>query len=148
MINTVTNFAGGYLKLAGVRRQSAQGKGLNVCKYGVMTGLTCSVIRNDYYSSTSVTGFVETYNSPQWYVVGAGDSGGPVFTLPDANSSIYALGIVRGGIDFNHPGASVECKRDPANFCIMTYMPADRIDDLAPAQLFIYPSGTVYPGGY
>ncbi|QPQ54297.1 hypothetical protein IC614_07975 [Allosphingosinicella flava] len=148
LVNTVSNFSGGYLKLAGVKPQSAQGEGLSICKYGVMTGLTCSVILNDYYSDANVTGFIETYYSPQWYLVGAGDSGGPVFTTPDANSTIWALGLVSGGLDLNHPNATVECKRDPANFCTMTYMPADRIDDFAPAQLFIYPSGTVYPGGY
>jgi hypothetical protein len=145
-VNTVSGYTGGYVYVVGLYRQAQQGQGMSICKEGIFTGMTCGVIRTQYFSDSAVTNAVQAHASPQSYFVGGGDSGGPVFTPPDANRYVYALGIIHGGSDLAHPTLTGECLKTSTNVCSMSYIPIDRVNDKTPIDLKIYPSGTVYPG--
>jgi hypothetical protein len=145
-VNTVSGYTGGYVYVVGLIRQAQQGQGMSICKEGIFTGMTCGVIRTQYFSDSGVTNAVQAHASPQSYFVADGDSGGPVFTPPDANRNVYALGIVHGGSDLAHPDSTAECLKTSTNACSMSYIPIDRVNDKTPITLKIYPSGTVYPG--
>lgn len=145
-VNTLAGFTPGYLYVIGLYKQSQTGAGMSACKSGLFTGITCSVIRTQYYSDTFVTNAVQTHASSQYYLVAGGDSGGPVFTAPNTNNQVYALGIIRGGQNLAYPQNTGECLKTSSNVCSMTYIPIDRVNDKTPSTLKIYPSGTVYPG--
>lgn len=137
--------SGNYVKVTGSRAYYEHVVGTTVCKQGSITGFTCMIIRNDNYYDDAVDGFVETYNSRQAYPGASGDSGGPVFTPPDASGNVKAVGIFSAALDLNNPNNPGPCRTTSTSYCTQSYMPVDRINDQRPMQILIYPSGTVDP---
>ena len=134
----------GYIGIIGTKRRSAMGIGTSVCKMGIFTGITCGKVTDDYYSEQDVSGFVEMGQTAQPYIVAGGDSGGPVFTPPDANGQAYALGIISFLIpDPTYTSSSKVCVA-PYD-CRMGFMPIEKINDHYPTQMYVWPNSNVTP---
>jgi hypothetical protein len=64
-----------------------------MCKTGRSTGLTCGQITHGYYALNGTKGWIQTGKSSQFIYATWGDSGGAVFTSPNAKGEIKAAGI-------------------------------------------------------
>lgn len=85
-----------WLRTKNFIRESASWIGMNVCKQGSTTGLTCgSVTDLDYpYSFFGGGTFIQVSNSLQSNLSDPGDSGGPWFTtVTSGNDEVSALGL-------------------------------------------------------
>ena len=133
----------GYLAITGPLRSYSVGVGTKLCKMGIFTGTTCGEVINDYASSDRATGFIEVAKTAQMYIASNGDSGGPVFTPPDANGQTRIAGILSYGYSTNYSDPVRECVK-PYN-CVFGFMPVERLDDGDPAQIYIYPNNKTLP---
>jgi hypothetical protein len=118
--NNVPQFpASGHLNTKNFIRQSGSWVGMNVCKNGTYTGLTCGQISSLNYPWRGVnsgTSFVYVDQSQQQNLSTSGDSGGPWFTWTDPSASldVSALGVHVAGSGAGYGGSGI-------------YMPIDRI---------------------
>ncbi len=118
--NVVPQFpASGYLNTKNFIRGSSSWTGMNVCKHGTNTGLTCGKISSLNYPWRGVnsgTSFIYVDSSQQQNLSTSGDSGAPWFTWTDPNQSkdVSALGIHVAGSGAGYGGSGI-------------YMPIDRI---------------------
>jgi hypothetical protein len=154
--NVVPGYAAtGWFKVTGTYGYYSQVVGDVICKSGHSTGLTCGEITHGYYTFNGAKGWIQTGKSAQYYYNTAGDSGGAVFTSPNANGEVLAAGILSAGNMYdptlnpdgtsNFNGDERECAsvmegnaRYDSNLspglaqiqdCYMIHMPIDYIDD-------------------
>lgn len=154
-VNSVPNVANsGYFTVAGSVRNSTASNygyyvGMALCKNGSRTGLTCGQVTSTSASGyignangtvSSYSGLVRVGQSAQAVNAFAGDSGGPVFTPPDATSRINAAGIMKAAETIN---GSI-CYRGSGYDCGYFFMPIDRINDVYPMSIKTE-TGTVSP---
>lgn len=118
--NNVPQFPdSGHLNTKNFIRPSGSWIGMNVCKQGTYTGLTCGQISSLNYPWRGVnsgTSFVYVDQSDQQNLSTSGDSGGPWFTWtnPSQSADVSALGIHVAGSGAGYGGNGI-------------YMPIDRI---------------------
>lgn len=153
-VNSVPNIANsGYFTVAGSISNSTSSNygyfvGMPICKMGSRTGLTCGEVTSTSYSgtttgnsgTTSYSGLVRVGRYNQSVNAFSGDSGGAVFSAPDANSRIHAAGIMKAAELLN----GGPCYRGSGYDCGYVFMPIDRVNDVYPMQLKIE-GGTINP---
>ncbi|MGL5839382.1 MAG: hypothetical protein ACRCY3_12860 [Sphingorhabdus sp.] len=112
----------GWLKTKNFIRQSASWVGMNVCKQGYSTALTCGEVTHLNYPYTYFGNgtFVRVSNSKQSRLSAPGDSGGPWFTstVVGSTTEVSALGLHITGDGTGATGYSL-------------YMPIDRVFSLS-----------------
>lgn len=138
-VNTVSGFgAEGYFTVQGRLQYTAWNSNhyldMPVCKSGFATGFTCGFVEANWVSGTDVrgvsyTGFVRVNRSSQQVIAFGGDSGAPVFSMPNSAYDITAFGILKGGATATG-GAPCTGSR-----CYHAYMPIDRVNDRVPFLL-------------
>ena len=104
-----------------------------VCKYGSRTGFTCGYISASYVYGEAdgrpFSGMVRVNRSSQRIIAFSGDSGGPVFSPPNAQYDLVALGIMKSAqAHVNADGSARPCVNGTGYDCGYFYMPIDRID--------------------
>ena len=146
IVNSTPGYANsGYFGIEDGLYNVAHSVGLVRCKNGYRSGLSCGQITNSYTSYTSSTGavrtgLVEVGQSSQRVIAFAGDSGGPVFTPPNASGYIRPAGSISGGTTTG----TAPCDTSARSDCVMYYMPIDRINDQYPMQIRTM-TGTLNP---
>lgn len=120
--NVVPQFpASGTLNTKNFIRGSSSWEGMNVCKHGTFTGLTCGQISSLSYPWRGVnsgTSFIYVDQSQQQNLSTSGDSGGPWFTWtnPSTSVDVSALGVHVAGSGAGYGGSGI-------------YMPIERLFD-------------------
>jgi hypothetical protein len=137
LVNSVAGYAdSGYFNIKDGLYQVVPTYGDVMCKSGQRTGLTCGEVVDTYYNYTtpagvSKQGMVALGYSYERVIGFSGDSGGPVFTYPEADGTVRPAGLVVSTNAVNNG----PCDTTVNDFCELYNMPIDRINDQQPMQI-------------
>jgi hypothetical protein len=93
--------------------------GQRLCTSGALTGVHCDIrvlLPDVSYKNEigwTVTGSATARQDDGLVAIGAGDSGGPVFSLTDGDSRVIAVGMIAAG----RAGFTVDCAGHPTTDC-------------------------------
>ncbi len=119
--------ASGWLHAKNLIRGYNQVNGMNVCKSGTVSGITCGTINNDAYEYRPGYWFIKVGHSKPHVLSSPGDSGAPWFLYTDPRSSVD---ITAAGIHTAGDGTGTAARA--------VYMPIDRALDHVSNVRFIF----------
>lgn len=117
----------GWLHARNLIRGYNQVNGMNVCKSGTVTGITCGTINDDSYEQRPGYWFIKVGHTKSHLLSDAGDRGAPWFLYTNPNSSVD---ITAAGIHMAGDGIGTTSRA--------VYMPIDRVLDHVPNVRFVF----------